>query len=64
MDEEVEARGGLVTEWYGRKMPMSCMVVMENLTDTSHFSFAHHGVSKGAQGSCCLGYQCTHDSFL
>ena len=57
MDEEVEARGGLVTEWYTRKMPMSCMVVMENLTDTSHFSFAHHGVNKSGSLSGC-GFVC------
>ena len=45
-DKEVKERGGFGTEWYARKMPMSCMVLMENLTDPSHFSFAHHGTDK------------------
>jgi phenylpropionate dioxygenase-like ring-hydroxylating dioxygenase large terminal subunit len=34
--------------WYAREMPMSFMVAMENLTDPSHFSFAHHGVTPSA----------------
>lgn len=48
MDEGVESRGGRVGSWYKREMPMSYMVAMENLTDPSHFAFAHHGVTPGA----------------
>lgn len=45
MDEGLEGRGASVGTWYAREMPMSFMVAMENLTDPSHFSFAHHGIT-------------------
>jgi hypothetical protein len=47
----VESLGGRAGSWYAREMPMSFMVAMENLTDPSHVSFAHHGVLPSALSS-------------
>jgi phenylpropionate dioxygenase-like ring-hydroxylating dioxygenase large terminal subunit len=44
----VQSLGVRAGKWYAREMPMSFMVAMENLTDISHVSFAHHGITPSA----------------
>lgn len=45
LQEEAAAEGVVMSVWYARDLPMSYEILMENQSDPSHTSFAHHGVA-------------------
>jgi phenylpropionate dioxygenase-like ring-hydroxylating dioxygenase large terminal subunit len=52
MDEQAAENATFASTWYTRKMPMSWEILMENLTDPSHFPFSHHGINKRELPHC------------
>lgn len=46
-DDPKQAR--MLGPWFSREVPMSFEVLFENLTDPSHVSFAHHGITPCAR---------------